>query len=83
MKSAFNLVATSLGGFGTFLFGIGTITELFGATPGRNGYDADATLMAAGCLAISMILLATGIYGTRKAAAKDKTDNSKPKDPQP
>jgi hypothetical protein len=85
MKNAFNFAATTLGGVGTFIFGIGTITELLGATPGRNGFDPGATMLAASFLAFSVALLAAGIYGQRKAAKNNTEENpaDKPQDPQP
>ena len=82
LKEAFNFAATIMGGVGTFIFGIGTITEMMGATPGRNGFDADATMLAASALAVSVGLLAAGIRGTRKQAAENK-DNNNPKPPEP
>ena len=85
LKNAFNFAATTLGGIGTFIFTIGTVTEMMGATPGRNGFDADATMLAAGALAASVALLAVGIRGQRKQAAEEKAknDNNDPKPPAP
>lgn len=83
LKQSFNFAATMLGGIGTFIFTIGTITEMMGATPGRNGYDADATMLAAGALAASVALLAVGIRGQRKQAAEEKAKNDSNNDPKP
>lgn len=80
LKESFNFFATAMGGIGTFIFGIGTVTELLGATPGRNGFDGDATLLTATALAVSAGLLYTGIRGYRKAAADNHND---PKPPAP
>lgn len=58
LKDNFNLAAIVLGGAGTLLFGIGTVTEI------AQGTDTVATVAAA--FAASSALLAVGIFGTRK-----------------
>lgn len=81
LRDTFNKVATIMGGIGTFLFGMGTITEITGNLPA----DAQSTpLLTFASLCVSAALLYVGIRGMRNAAKdRKKPPSDDPPGPKP
>ena len=89
LRDAFNMSALVLGGAGSLLFGIATVTEFVEGTP--QGAEVNLTVPCALLFCAFAGLFYKGWTGSRKAAAADaleqqqqqQQNQNKPQDPQP
>ena len=86
LRDAFNMSAVVLGGAGSLLFGIATVTEFVEGAP--QGAEVNLTVPCAILFCAFAGLFYKGWTGSRKAAAADALEQQQknqttPKDPQP